>query len=127
MLSHEELTERLSKRFKNTPEMDKEDAELWVETSMQVHGFDKDDKVPSELVPLVLLHAEADGASQLSLRTAYYFSFNDKDESIDKSYVSTRYRQLADNLWSRYRRKKEEDSTGFGGARMSYMRRVDRI
>lgn len=126
MNSHDELAERLADRFKNIPEMDDEDAGLWVEASMDEHGFSKDETIPPELVPLVLLYAEADGASQLALRTAYYFSFVDKDESVDKSMIPGHYRKLADTLWERYRVKKEEGVEGFGGSRLSIMKRVDR-
>lgn len=124
--SFDKLSERLLKRFKDVPTVDKEDVEAWIETAMNEHGYEIDDYVPTKLFPLILLYAEADGTSQIALRTAYYFSFVDKDESIDKSMVSTRYRMLAETLWKRYKDKKIESVEEFGGSRISYMKRVDR-
>lgn len=126
MSNHEELTSRLLTRFKDVPKVDDGDVSEWIETAMNEHGFKKTDNVPAKLIPLIMLYAEADGASQISLRTAYYFSFVDKDESIDKSMIAGNYRRLADSLWDRYRRKKNEGAGDIGGSRMKFMRRVDR-
>lgn len=126
MATLNELADRLLSRFKDVPNVTLEDATNWVELSMNEHGFVATDDVPTSAVSLILLYAEADGASQIALRTAHYFSFVDKDESIDKSSISTRYRTIASELWERYRRKKEEGKAGFGGSRFTVMRRLDR-
>lgn len=126
MTKIDELSERLLTRFKDVPNIDDTDVMEWVETAMNEHGFVKTDVVSPEYIPLIMLHAEADGASQIALRTAYYFEFVDKDESIDKSMISGNYRKLADSLWSRYRKKRDEGAGDIGGSRMAYMRRVDR-
>lgn len=121
-----ELSERLLKRFKDVPNIDDTDVSEWAETAMNEHGFKDTDNVPTEIIPLILLHAEADGATQISLNTAHYFEFVDKDESINKTAITDNYRKLADMLWGRYRRKKEEGVGGIGGSRVKYMRRIDR-
>lgn len=122
----DKLAERLLSRFKDVPNVELTDALEWIELSMNEHGFNAEDDVPPEMMSLILMYAEADGASQIALRTAYYFKFTDKDETVDKSAVPEQYRKLADALWKRYRQKKEEGVDGYGGARTSFMRRVDR-
>lgn len=126
MSSKDDLSNRLLDRFKDVTNIDITDVEEWVETAMNEHGYKATDNVPTKYIPLILLHAEADGASQIALRTAYFFSFVDKDESVDKSMVSSNYLKLADSLWARYRRKKDEGVGDIGGSRMAFMRRVDR-
>lgn len=122
----ETIKERLFKRFGSVPNVTEDDIEVWVLDSMLEHGFSKEDSIPTEIAPLVLLYAEADGTSQIALRTAHYFSFTDKDEKIDKSMIPKQYQAQADALWSRYRRKRDEGVEGFGGPVVKFMRRVDR-
>lgn len=126
MANLEGLTERLAKRFKDVPNIGEEDVAEWVELAMNEHGLNSTDSVPTEIVPLLLLYAEADGASQIALRTAHYFEFVDKDESVNKSMISDQYRKLSDELWKRYRQRKGSGAGGVGGARFYTMKRVDR-
>lgn|SRR5690625_4524166 len=126
MATLNELSQRLLNRFKDVPNVGVEDTYGWIEMAMNEHGFSASDNVPTEYIPLVMLYAEADGTHQIALSTAYYFSFVDKDESVDKSMISEQYRKLSDGLWERYRRKKEEGVGNIGGSRFSIMRRVDR-
>jgi len=126
MAKLDELSERLLKRFKDVPKISDEDTLEWAETAMNEHGYTADDNVPTEAIPLVMLYAEADGASQIALRTSYYFYFTDKDETVDKTEVPKEYRRLADALWTRYRQKRNAGINGIGGSKMHYMKRVDR-
>lgn len=126
MASMGEIAVRLENRFKDVPNVGASDVSDWVEISMNEHGYSASDNVPTGEIPLILLYAEADGASQIALRTAHYFDFVDKDESVDKSMVSDQYRKLSDELWKRYKRKKDEGVGGHGGSRFYIMKRVDR-
>lgn len=126
MAKLDELSERLLKRFKDVPGVKKDDTDGWIELSMNEHGFDGQGDVPSKYIPLVMLYAEADGASQIALRTAYYFEYRDKDETVNKSKVADQYRKLADTLWDRYKVKKFEGIDDLGGSRFHIMTRVDR-
>lgn len=120
------LSERLARRFKDVPNFDEDDAMELVETSMNSHKFDKHDDVPTEHVSLILLHAEASAANQIALRTASFFSFVDKDESVDKSMIAGEYRRIATELWREYNRRKEESTSLRGGSVVRYMKRIDR-
>lgn len=126
MATKDELTVRLLRRFKDVPNVETDDVMEWVETAMNELGFDEKDDVPTEITSLLMLRAEADGAGQVALKTAYYFSFVDKDESIDKTTISEQYRRLSEILWKRYERKRADGVGGIGGSRFYVMKRVDR-
>lgn len=121
-----ELSQRLLDRFKDVPNVDIKDTEEWIEMGMNEHGYSRQDNVPTEFIPFVMLYAEADGASQVALRTAYYFEYSDKDESVNKTKVADNYRKLAESLWERYRHKRSEGIGDIGGSRYHQMTRVDR-
>lgn len=125
MASLTELSGTLLRRFKNVPNVTLEDATDWITLAMAEHGFDATDDVPTEFVTLILLYAEADGAGIISLQTAYYFSYKDGEESVDKRGVSEQYRKVATELWKKYERKKA-DSGLTGATRFSIMKRADR-
>jgi len=120
-----ELATTLLKRFRDVPNVDIEDATDWVTTAMNEHGFEATDNVPVEYVNLVLLYAEADAAGLISLRTAYYFSYKDGEESVDKRGVSEQYRKVATELWKKYDKKKA-DSGLTATTRFSILKRADR-
>lgn len=122
MATSPELAERLLKRFKGVPNFDITDAQELVDDAAQVHGLDPSATIPVDKVNLILLYAQAQGALQIALSTAHYFSFQDGEESIDKSGVSDRYRNLADDLMDEYEREKYEQT----GAHFRTMRRLDR-
>lgn len=125
MASLAELSGTLLRRFKNVPNVSLEDTTDWVTLAMAEHDFDATDDVPTEYVNLILLYAEADGAGLISLQTAYYFSYKDGEESVDKRGVSEQYRKVATELWKKYERKKAD--SGLAGATVfSVMRRADR-
>jgi hypothetical protein len=126
MATKSELATTLLGRFKGVPNVAQEDVDAWVERSMLEHGFRLDQDVREEDVLLILLYAEWDGASQLALRTAYYFEYKDSEESVDKRMVSETYRNLADQLWKSYERKKNEAGR-VAGPRFRVMPRADRI
>lgn len=117
-----ELSQRLLTRFKDVPNVDSSDTDEWVETAMNEHGYNAMGDVLTDDITLVMTHAEADGAGQIALRTAFYFSYTDRDEAVDKSMVSEQYRKLADQLWNKYAQKKSERS----GSQFRIMRRADR-
>ena len=122
MATSPELAERLLKRFKGVPNFDITDAQELVDDAVQVHGLDPSATIPVDKVNLILLYAQAQGALQIALSTAHYFSFQDGEESIDKSSVSDRYRNLANDLRSEYERERNAQA----GSRFRAMRRLDR-
>lgn len=125
MASQVELAEKLLRRFKGVPNVTAEDASDWITSAMAEHGFDADADVPLQFEQLVLLFAEADGAGLIALQTAYFFSYKDGEESVDKRGVSEQYRKVATELWKKYERKKA-DSGLTGATRFHIMKRADR-
>lgn len=122
-----EMSTTLLRRFKNVPNVELEDATDWITLSMAEHGYEPDDDVPAEIMPLILLYAEADGAGAISLYTAHYFSYKDGEESVDKRGVSEQYRKVATELWKKYERKRADSPYVTGATRFSIMKRADRI
>jgi hypothetical protein len=125
MATKSELATTLLGRFKGVPNVEQSDVDSWIDRSLLEHGYRLDQDVRSEDQLMVLLYAEWDGTTQLSLRTAYYFKYDDSDESVDKRMVSETYRNLADNLWRSYERKKNEAGRN-AGPRFRVMGRADR-
>ena len=126
MATYHELAERLLIRFRGVPKVSLEDATYWMEVAMQEHDLRLDREVPPRMERLVMLYAEADGAQNISLRTAYYFEYKDGEESVDKRNVSEQYRKVATELWKKYREKKIEVGFGSNGVRFGVAPRIDR-
>lgn len=126
MATKSELATTLLGRFKGVPNVEIDDAENWIERSLIEHGYRIDQDVRDEDTLLVLLYAEWDGTTQLALRTAYYFEYKDSEESVDKRMVSEAYRNMADQLWKTYERKKNEAGRT-AGPRFRVLRRADQF
>jgi hypothetical protein len=122
MTTKAELAERLLRRFKGVPNFLLTDAEELVDDAMQVHGFASSSIVPESDVNLILLYAQAEGAWQIALATAHYFSYQDGEESVDKSNVSEQYRKLAQDIRGQYEVEKARKS----GSSFFIMKRIDR-
>jgi hypothetical protein len=121
MATKTELSQRLLNWFKNVPNVTSTDTDFWTEEAMLAHGFSSSDDVPSDEATLILLYAQAEGARQIAVATAHYFSYTDGEESVDKSMISEQYRKLAKDLREEYERKKSE-----GAVSVYFMRRIDR-
>jgi GrpB-like predicted nucleotidyltransferase (UPF0157 family) len=113
MANISELSARLLKRFKNVPNVTADDTTDWTEEAMLAHGYDSSATVPTDKETLILLAAQAEGAQQISIATAHFFSYTDGEESIDKTMISEQYRKLAKDLRDQYARAKAESSTAF--------------
>ncbi|AYV74322.1 phage protein [Niallia circulans] len=118
-----ELSERLFKRFKGVPNITITDATDWTEEALLEHGYKTSDNIPSEKDSLILLYAQAEGAGQIALATAHYFSYRDGEEQVDKTKISEQYRKLASDLRSQYEQKKAVT----GGSNFRHLKRVDRL
>lgn len=126
MATKAELAATLLRRFKGVPNVTLDDTDDWIMASMTEHGFEAEDDVPLEFMPLILLFAEADGAGLIALQTAYYFSYKDGEESVDKRGVSEQYRKIATELWKKYAVKKSDSGLIGGASAFHISRRVDR-
>ena len=122
MATNLELAERLARRFKGVPNFDNTDAQELVDDALQVHGLEPSSDVPADKTNIVLLLAQAEGAWQIALSTAHYFSYIDGEESVDKTKVSEQYRKLARDLRAEYDAEKAKES----GAGFYISRRIDR-
>lgn len=120
-----ELSNMLLARFRGVPNVDEVDCTGWIERSLLEHGFLLDQDVPDNDQLLILLYAEWDGTQQIALRTSYYFEYKDSEETVDKRMVSEAYRNMADQLYQKYERKKNEAGRQ-AGPRFRAMTRADR-
>lgn len=127
MATLEDLSAQLLRRLRNVPNVTLEDTTDWISLAMIEHGFEDDDDVPAEYIPLVLLFAEADAAGIISMQTAYYFHYKDGEETVDKRGVSEQYRKIATELWKKYERKKANSKFLRGGTGFFIARRADRL
>jgi hypothetical protein len=116
-----ELSERLLKRFKNVPNVTIVDANDWAEESLLIHGYESSAIVPTDREEIVLLYAQSEGAFQISLAAAHYFSYSDGEEQVDKTMISEQYRKLAKDIRDVYNRKKAVTNS-----KVVFMKRVDR-
>jgi len=105
-----ELSQRLFKRFKGVPNITIEDATDWTEEAMLEHGYSSNGTVPSDKESLILLYAQYEGARQISISTAHYFTYTDAEEQVDKTMVSEQYRKLSLDLKAEYDGKKSSVS-----------------
>lgn len=121
MANISELSARLLKRFKNVPNVTAEDTTDWTEEAMLAHGYDSSATIPTDKETVILLAAQAEGAQQVSIATAHFFSYTDGEEAVDKSMISEQYRKLAKDLRDQHARAKAESGTAF-----RVMKRVDR-
>lgn len=117
-----DLAERLVNRFKGVPNFDSSDAGELVDDALQVHGLAPSAEVPTSIINLILLYAQAEGAMRIALATAHYFKYADGEESVDKSAISEQYRKLANDLRKQY----EEEKARVFGASFYIAQRIDR-
>lgn len=110
-----ELSQRLLKRFKGVPNITIDDATDWTEEAMLEHGYTSNQTVPTDKDSLVLLYAQSEGARQIAISTAHYFTYTDAEEQVDKSMVSEQYRKLAADLKAEYERKNSITGSNFRG------------
>jgi hypothetical protein len=116
-----EMSERLLKRFKGVPNVTLEDTTDWTEDALLSHGYKVADNVSSEVTNLLLLYAQSQGAHQIAISSAHFFTYTDGEEQVDKSMVSEQYRKLAADLRNQYERLK-----AVSGCSFKVMRRIDR-
>jgi len=122
MVTKQVLAERLARRFKGVPNFVLTDAQELVVDALQTQGLDPSADIPADKQNIVLLCAQAEGALQIALSTAHYFSYRDGEESVDKSKVSEQYRKLAQDLRAEYEREK----ASAGGTGFRIAKRIDR-
>lgn len=122
MATSDELAERLLQRFKGVPNFELTDAQELVKESLRVHGLDSSKAVPIDKETLVLLYAQTQGAWQIALSVAHYFSFTDGEESVDKSMIADNYRRLARDFQVDY----ELETGRLSGNNFRLMPRIDR-
>ena len=125
MATKSELATALLARFRGVPNVDQTDVEDWIERSMLEHGYRLEQDVPESEQLLILLYPEWDGTMQIALRTAYYFQYKDAEETVDKRMVSETYRNMAEQLYRKYERKKNEAGRS-AGPRFRTLPRADR-
>lgn len=121
-MSAQDLADRLYKRFKGVPGFTEEEAFEIVEDAMQTYGYAPTDSVPNDKINLIMLRAQAQGAWNIAFSVAHYFRFTDGEESVDKSMVSSNYRELAKDLQA----QADAEEAKLYGSSFRTMPRIDR-
>lgn len=114
----ETLATRLLSKFKNVPNVTQADCTDWVTDAIALHGNSVDET-------LVLLLAQSEGARNIALNTAHYFSYTDGDESVDKTMLTETYLRVSEDFYTAYQRSKATSGSNSGSA-FKAPKRVDR-
>lgn len=115
-----DLATRLQSKFKSVPNVTITDCTDWVTDAVALHGNETDEV-------LLLLLAQSEGARNIALNTAHYFSYTDGDESVDKTMLTETYLRVSEDFYTAYARNKATGgSTGSSGAVFKAPKRADR-
>lgn len=113
------LATRLQSKFKNVPNVLLTDCTDWVTDAVALHGNETDET-------LILLLAQSEGARNIALNTAHYFSYTDGDESVDKTMLTETYLRVSEDFYNAYARSKATGSSGSSGSAFKAPKRADR-
>lgn len=110
MATFQELTERLSARFRGVPGVLPTDLDAWLTEALYQYGYAPATAVniPDDETTLVLTLAQIQGARAIAFSVAHYFKYTDGEESVDKTMIAEQYRKLASDLIGEYEREKGE-------------------
>lgn len=122
MIDINELALRLQNKFRNVPNVTLVDCTDWMLDAINLHGLTVNDTLPAHEVPVVILLGQSIGARNIALQTAHYFSYQDGDESVDKTMLAERYTALANEFYNAYITNKR----GNKGAVFTIITRADR-
>lgn len=115
-----DLATRLQSKFKNVPNVTITDCTEWVTDAVALHGNETDEV-------LVLLLAQSEGARNIALNTAHYFSYTDGDESVDKTMLTETYLRVSEEFYTAYQRNKATGASGVSnGSAFKAPKRADR-
>lgn len=115
-----DLATRLQSKFKNVPNVTLADCTDWVTDAVAIHGNETDEV-------LVLYLAQAEGARNIALNVAHYFSYSDGDESVDKTMLADQYLRIANEFNTVYLTNKATlSSSGDSGSTFKIVKRADR-
>lgn len=114
-----DLATRLQSKFKNVPNITLADCTDWVTDAVALHGNETDEV-------LLLLLAQSEGARNIALNTAHFFSYTDGDESVDKTMLTETYLRVSNDFYTAYTRSKATGSSGSSGSSFKAPKRADR-
>lgn len=111
-------------RFSGVPEITEADIDGVVTEALAVHGMG--DEFDGAELPMLMAYASAEMAQKIALNTAWYFSFSDGEESVDKTMVTDKYRNLANDYRQTYERHRMQSERAARKSRFRNMHRIDR-
>ena len=115
-----DLATRLLSKFKSVPNVTLTDATDWVTDAVALHGNETDET-------LILLLAQSEGARNIALNTAHFFSYSDGDESVDKTMLTETYLRVSEEFYTAYTRNKATGASGASsGSAFKAPKRADR-
>lgn len=125
MATNKELSDLLLKRFRQVPNVTTEDCDTWIAAALMIEGFGSAEAVPQNQLHLIMILAQSEGAADIAMSAAHFFSYTDGDEHVDKTKTAFEYRQMSIQL----RQKYEHERTRFRsaqGVKFRTMKRLDR-
>lgn len=126
MATKTELNELLLKRFKNVPNITADDCGTWIDSALLAEGFATTEDIPQDRLYVFMILAQAEGAMDIAMSAAHYFSYSDGDEHVDKTKIPFEYRQLEKELRDKYRQERDRNKAATNGVRFRTARRLDR-
>lgn len=126
MATNQELTNLLYKRFARVPNVTTDDCAIWVDASVMYEGYATAADIPQERIGLVMILAQAEGATDIAMSTAHFFTYTDGDEQVDKSKIAAEYRLQAAALREKYDEERKRLDAPKRSARFKSMKRLDR-
>ncbi len=109
------VAERLKNRLKNVPGVTDPDIEAWVSEAEQESGMTEDENADA-----IFYLALSIAYEYVATNAANFFSYQDGEESVDKTKVFDNYMQLAANARTNYRKYRRGK-----GASQTHVARAD--
>lgn len=124
MATTQDFINKIVAKFSGVPNVDYSVAERWVTEALPQHGYSTVEDVPdNELTALTYL-VMAIACGELAVNAVHFFRWQDGDELVDKSMITTQYRQMAKYYMQEYQRVSGKGN-GYKSA-WKAIRRVDR-
>lgn len=115
------VIQRLESRLSKVPGVTADDIGMWVAESVAESGFTEEDNA-NAIFYLALYNAYSAIASD----AARYFSYGDRDETVDKTGVFENYMELAREARLNYRKARKETGGRSFTAYQTHVGRADR-
>lgn len=98
------LQERVARKFNKVPGVTSEDVAGWLTDAHEESELVEGDERHTDTALVYLAYAL--GCKDIAADAARFFSFSDKDESVDKTNIFDNYMRLSSDAYRSYRKHK---------------------